>query len=190
VTGHAWQSLARFSVLALALAASATIAPAAEIIGASSRIALTYDEAHWSARLNDNGDPELICQSEACGGETATCGTLLIARDGDGQADQAFLERFRQNIDDKTIEAATINKGTSSRPEIVIPASAMDFGGKTGVFTSMRIVIDQRYTRIDNFWRLAGPDIAGIACVVSESGYDRARPAFERVYENLTIHIR
>jgi hypothetical protein len=189
VTGQAWQSLARFSVLALAVAASASIASAAEIIGESGRIALTYDGAHWSARLNETGKPELACQAEACGGETASCTTLLVARDGVAQTDEAFLERFRQNIDDTTIEAATTNRGTSSRPEIVIPASATDFGGKTGVFTSMRIVFDQRYTRVDNFWRLAGPNIAGIACVVSESDYDRARPAFERVYENLIIHI-
>ena len=82
---------------------------------------------------------------------------------------------------------ARTNAGEASHPEIVSPASVATIGGKTAVTLSMRLAFDGTATRVDHFWLLAGSDIAGLTCVVADTEYRRARPAFERIFTDMAV---
>lgn len=183
--------LRRFPSLLLlfGLAAAGTAAPseAAEIAGASGTVTLAYDETLWSGQRDQEGEPELACIAEACGGDTAGCGSVLVKREGGGLGEEVFLGGFREHLDEETLKSAKTNAGEASRPEIVSPASVATIGGRTAVTLSMRLAFDGTPTRVDHFWLLAGPDIAGLACVVAEAEYGRARPAFERVFAGMAV---
>ena len=174
-------------LVGLAVAGEFPAATAAEIANTSGIVALAYDETIWSAQLDQEGEPELACIAEACGGDTAGCGSVVVKRQGDGLSEEAFLGGFRENLDEKTLESARTNAGENAQPEIVSPASITALGGKTGISLSIRVAFDGTLTRVDHFWLLAGSDLAGLTCVVADSEYGRARPAFERIFADLTI---
>jgi len=177
-----------YVVAALTLAGAAAGTHATEITDTSGLVTLTYDQTMWTEGVDETGEPVVDCIREACGGDAASCAVVIVLRNGDGPPDQAFLERFRQNLDGTTVQTATNIQGADSRPEIVLPAALRKYGANSGVSISMRITFERGLTRVDNFWFLAGSDLAGITCIVADADYDRARPAFERIYEDLAIH--
>jgi hypothetical protein len=184
--------LRRFPVLLLFAGLAGLSAPkslaAAELAGNSGIVTLNYDEAVWSAKLDQEGEPELACIAEACGGDTAGCGSVVVKREGSGLNQETFLGGFREHLDEETLKSARINAGEGASPEIVAPAAVTELGGKTAIALSMRVDFNGTPTRVDHFWLLAGSDLAGLACVVAETEYARARPAFERVFADLTVH--
>lgn len=171
---------------ALTVAGTISAAAAAEISGASGKVTIAYDQAVWSAGHDTANEPQLTCADETCGGETAACTVLVLPHEGDGLTQESFLADFRDNLADKALESASTNSKAS--PEIVAPASVTKFGDNTGVSLSLRITADGSSTRVDQLWFLAGPDLAGIACIVEDSEYGRTRPAFEALYSGVTIH--
>jgi hypothetical protein len=175
-------------VAGLATAGVPATLTAAEIAGNSGIVTLTYDEAAWSAKLDQEGEPELACIAEACGGNTAGCGSVVVKREGSGLNQETFLGGFREHLDEETLKSARINAGEGASPEIVVPSIVTEFGGKTAIALSMRVAFNGTPTRVDHFWLLAGSDLAGLACVVAETEYGRARPAFERLFADLTVH--
>jgi hypothetical protein len=191
VTRGARRTLVSFAA-AVALASTAGIpdATAAEISGENGLITLDFDDALWTARLDEEGQPELACHSEDCGGSSAGCGTVVVGRDGEGLSEDSFFGGFRENLGKKAIESARINAGPGANPEIIVPTSAETFGKNTGVALSMRITFDQTPTRIDHFWLQAGADLAGITCIVADAKYSEARPGFERIFSDATIERR
>ena len=188
MTGRTRRTSFIFVVAALTLVDAAAGTQAAEISDKSGLITLAYDQTMWTAGFDGAGEPELDCILEACGGDTASCTVVIVQLHGDGPADRAFLERFRQNLDGKTLQIATSIQGADSRPEIVLPATLRNYGANIGISMSIRITFERDLTRADNFWFLAGSDLAGATCIVADADYDRAQLAFERIYEDLTIH--
>lgn len=173
--------------LGLAAAGVPESSGAAEIAGASGIVTLAYDETLWSGQRDQEGEPELACIAEACGGDTAGCGSVLVRREGNGLGENVFLGGFREHLDEETLKSARTNAGEASRPEIVSPASVATIGGRTAITLSMRLAFDGTPTRVDHFWLQAGSAIAGLACVVAEAEYGRARPAFERVFADMAV---
>lgn len=163
-------------------------ATAAEISGASDLITIAYNETIWSAGRDAAGEPQLTCADQSCGGETAACTALVLPYEGDGLTEDYFLGEFRKGLADKALEGAAAKPGASA--EIAAPASVTNIGDKPAVTLSLRIAADDTPTRVDQLWFLAGPDLAGLACIVADSEYDRTRPAFETLYSGLTIHTR
>jgi hypothetical protein len=174
-------------VLGLVAAGMPEHTRAAEIAGTSGIVTLAYDETLWSGQRDQEGEPELACIAEACGGDTAGCGSVLVRRDGSGLSEEVFLGGFREHLDEETLKSAKTNAGEASRPEIVSPSSVATIGGRTAVTLSMRLAFDGTPTRVDHFWLQAGSAIAGLACVVAEAEYGRARPAFERVFTDMAV---
>jgi len=172
---------------ALALVGAAADAQASEIADSSGLVTLAYDQTMWTVGSDRTGEPTLDCILEACGGNTASCAVVVVERNDNVPADQAFLERFRQNLDGKTLQVAISIQGADSQPEIVLPAALRNYGANSGVSISTRITFGVGLSRVDNFWFLAGSDLAGITCIVAAADYDRARPAFEQIYKDLTI---
>ena len=188
MTPGARRSLVSFAAaVALAITAGMSNATAAEISGDDGLVTLEYDDALWTARLDEEGQPELTCQSEDCGGSSAGCGTVVVRREGDGLSEESFFGGFRENLDGKAIESARTNAGPGANPEIVDSASTETFGKNTGVALSMRISFDEAPTRVDHFWLQAGADLAGITCIVLDANYNEARPALERIFSDATI---
>ena len=173
---------------ALAVFGAVSVAAAAEISGASGIVTIVYDETIWSAGREAAGEPELTCADETCGGETAACTALVLPYEGDGLTRDYFLGDFREKLADAAVESAAANPQTSA--EIVAPASVVNLGDNTAVTLSLRIAADGAPTRGDQVWFLAGLDLAGLACIVEDSEYDRTRPAFETLYSGLTIRSR
>jgi hypothetical protein len=187
VTRRLRRSSVAVFLVGLATAGAPDISLAAEIADNSGTVTLVYDDTLWSAQRDQEGEPELACTAEACGGDTAGCGSVLVKRQGNGLSEEVFLGGFREHLDEETLKSARTNAGEGSRPEIVSPASVTTIAGKTAVTLSMRVRFDGTATRVDHFWLLAGSDIAGLTCVVAEAEYGRARPAFERIFADLTV---
>lgn len=178
------------AIAALTGALGSAGAPATEITGTSGYVAFSYDEAIWTPRIGEAGEPEFDCIAETCGGDSASCGAATIRRDDADLADEAFMDRFRQTLDEKILEMAIIDQGVDSMPEIISPSSVAEFGGNTGIFVSMRIDLDGGPTRVDNLWLPAGSNLVGITCIVADAKYFRARVSFEQIYRNLTIRLQ
>jgi hypothetical protein len=178
------------TIAGLAMAGAPAALAAAEIAGNSGIVTLTYDETAWSAKLDQEGEPELACIDEACGGNTAGCGSVVVKREGSGLNQETFLGGFREHLDEETLKSARINAGEGADPEIVAPAAVTELGGKTAIALSMRVAFNGTPTRVDHFWLLAGSDLAGLACVVAESEYGRAKPAFERIVADSTVRTQ
>jgi hypothetical protein len=181
------RSISFLAAVALALAGGILDAGAAEISGTNGLVTLEYDDAIWTARLDEEGQPELACNAEDCGGNTAGCGTVVVAREGEGLSEESFFGGFRENLGREALQSAGTNAGPEANPEIVAPASIATFGDNTGIALSMRLTFDETPTRLDHFWLRAGPDLAGITCVVADVAYSQARPGFERVFSDTTI---
>lgn len=169
---------------ALAVAGTLPAATAAEITGQNGIVTLVYDDAMWSAQHDNEGDPEITCTSAACGGNTAACGAVTVRPGGAGLSEDAFLGSFRQNLGSTTLESARTN---ASSAELVASPTVTEFGGNTGIALSIMIDFDDVPTRIDYFWLQAGPDLAGITCLVAAADHDAARSAFETIFADLEI---
>jgi hypothetical protein len=88
-------SIPFFAAVALAATAGFFDATAAEISGEDGLVTLEYDDTLWTARLDEEGQPELACNAEDCGGSTAGCGTVVVGRDGNGLGEESFFGGFR-----------------------------------------------------------------------------------------------
>jgi hypothetical protein len=173
------------AAVALALTGLTPEVLAAEISGSDGVVTLRYDDAAWTARLDEESQPELVCNAGECGGNTAGCGTVVVG--GGGLSEDSFFGGFRENLGEKALESARTNSGPNADPEIVEPASVAIFGGNKGVALSMRMAFDEAPTRIDHFWLQAGSDLVGLTCIVADTNYDEARPGFEQIFSDATI---
>ncbi|WP_192182713.1 hypothetical protein [Mesorhizobium amorphae] len=107
---------------AILLTLLAVPAEAAQIVEPKHGVGLAYDEAQWSAKLDDDQNINLTCKTAACGGAGAQCiATPQLAKQG--STPQALLGYFgtditrlvlgeftKQGFDPKLVEELAIHR--------------------------------------------------------------------------------
>jgi len=188
VTRRGLRCLQVLSVAAVLAGGNAASLEAREISAGGGVLTLTYDDTIWSASRNPLGDPSLSCTAAACGGDSASCDTVILLNEGDGLTQGDFLGSFRRNLGENALNSARALTDPDSTAKIISPPSAAEFGANAGIALSMQVAQNNGQFRIDQFWLLANSDLAGITCVVPEADHERARQAFEAIFGAASIH--
>ncbi len=155
---------------------------AAEFSEPNHGITVAYDEALWSASLDDQ-DIELTCKTATCGGDSVECGTVVFETKP-GLANQDFVDTFRRDY--ATMLTSQL-KDAGWEPVLVDPPALATEGDKNLVLFSFRLDKFGTSTRIWSAEMGAPFGVLVLQCYTDEAAFAAARPQLLALVKGIAI---
>lgn len=162
--------------------ASAVPASAAEISEPTHGVTLTYQDALWSAAIEDQ-DIDLKCKSDACGGESGECEVMLTMNNA-ALTSREFFDTYQREFTDNLVEE--FDK-LGVNPVVVDPPTNFMEGGVIVSISSIRYDESGTPTLA---WAAAQEARFGavtLTCYGSEDKYQAAEMAWLALVKSITI---